>query len=887
MHAWKKTQEAKASPKPSGFLYAAVAIWLCCLWSGALELSGTWRFCNGPEFPGASGALELRDDALVLRHDFSGGGNYVAAYCDFDTPHYLKMLRFRLQKPREATITVRAVDAAGQCFQKSLHFDSAQIHDIAVNMLGWDAYWGGPNDGILRQPIHSFGILVESRGLSSEQGTVTFTPPRAALLSEDDMLEYTAVPDVAHRSYLVTDFGEGCVLARSAGTLRDGVWHIDFNASARSAMSGSLSLFHRPVTLTLRAQASAPGAALVFHIGAHFQHFKRTVGVFDGTEQVFTFNLPPEGWDASGAAHETLHYPLRITGVAVERHDCKSDTIDITLRDITCETAVDPRDAVVLMSRLHAAPPENDMRAFTLLCSGWNLLEKALDGIVTVHINNWDGATLHRTEIPVALPGGGRRRTVEYQFSLPASWRYVEARCILACNGQRPAEALSTFTATLTEDAFEELLPAPVHALQPESPWGMGVYLYRYPHTEAGLAEMDRAAALAAQAGVQWTREEFNYGMIEKAPGVYDFSFFDALVDTAYRHGISVYALLSYWSPFIEDPYTEEGIAAYCDYARATVRRYKDHIKHWEIYNEPNIFFWEGPKELYPVLLERAYATIKEEDPDARVLGISTAGIDRGFIRMVLEAGAPFDDLTIHPYRSRFIERNFIRELEHVANLVQQRPVWITEMGWSTQIGTGGKTEREQAQLLARAYLTGVGAGIRNMGWYNFRNDGDDPFYNEANFGVLHRNLTPKAAYRALAAVCRSLPVVDDMQPAWREGGDGTQDVYALGVGRNTALWAPNTDMTLVMEANAPPPLMLNLMGEPIEVEVIATLPAATLRPRGCRTTSEPDTEKNTIARFNVHLRQGDPVFALDSDLRMLSATPVDLENDAGSEILF
>jgi hypothetical protein len=37
------------------------------------------------------------------------------------------------------------------------------------------------------------------------------------------------------------------------------------------------------------------------------------------------------------------------------------------------------------------------------------------------------------------------------------------------------------------------------------------------------------------------------------------------------------------------------------DYVRflKLVQHYKKEIKQWEIWNEPNIFFWQGPKDLY------------------------------------------------------------------------------------------------------------------------------------------------------------------------------------------------------------------------------------------------------------------------------------------------
>jgi len=388
-------------------------------------------------------------------------------------------------------------------------------------------------------------------------------------------------------------------------------------------------------------------------------------------------------------------------------------------------------------------------------------------------------------------------------------------------------------------------------------------------------------ASLAAEAGVKWSREEFQLSRIITAPGVYDFSFYDALVDVAHRHGISVYALLAYWSPFTE-PYTEAGIDSFCAFTRATVRHFKDRINHWEIYNEPNIFFWDGPKELYPVLLERCYSIIKEEDPGAEVLGISTAGIDRGFIRMVLDAGAPFDALTVHPYRSRFIERNFIRELERASLLVNERPVWITEMGWSTQIGEGGKTEREQAQLLSRAYLSAIAAGARNMGWYNFRDDGTDPFYNEVNFGVLRRDLTPKAAYRALATVCRVMAVADDAYPTPAQ--DATEeDIYALSTGANTALWSPYKAVKATIAVSSPAPLALNLMGEPASISPVDTPPVIPVK--GCRSTGDAYPDYANI--YCVALPEGDPVFILGAGARILRTDPAEGSQCDTTTILF
>ena len=59
---------------------------------------------------------------------------------------------------------------------------------------------------------------------------------------------------------------------------------------------------------------------------------------------------------------------------------------------------------------------------------------------------------------------------------------------------------------------------------------------------------------------------------------------------------------------------------------------------------------------------------------------------------------------------------------------------------------------------MARSYLSAVASGaVGNVSWYDFREDGEDPLYNEHHFGVVRRNLQPKAAYLALATVCRTI----------------------------------------------------------------------------------------------------------------------------------
>ncbi len=206
-------------------------------------------------------------------------------------------------------------------------------------------------------------------------------------------------------------------------------------------------------------------------------------------------------------------------------------------------------------------------------------------------------------------------------------------------------------------------------------------------------------------------------------------------------------------------------------YLRKLVEHYKNDIHQWEIWNEPNIFFWQGPKELYATLLTKSYAAIKEIDPKAEVLGLSTAGIDYRFIQQMLALKAPFDVLTIHPYRKVLDDQAFIDDLKKVSDLVRlpdgrRRPVWLTEMGWATHVPHNAlgqdfqpNTQRAQAELIARSYLCAIVSGVEpRTFWYDFRNDGDDPLYFEHNMGIIYRDFRPKPAYIAFATLAERAP---------------------------------------------------------------------------------------------------------------------------------
>lgn len=608
--------------------------------------------------------------------------------------------------------------------------------------------------------------------------------------------------------------GEGWMLRVSgpAGASRlDGrrlVYDFSKGAASVGISPPDLSLLGTPQEFRIRVRGKAPRHPVRMRVATHFMTFERTIGEFaaDGENEIAVAAPPSEGWRWFGGENDgKLHGPLRIGGIWLDRGD-SADSGELELVHIAVRTAFGPAQACVLTA---------DLRGDEFVATARNLLETPVEGTLTWTVRDWSGTVLAEKKEHIIVPPLGV--PAEAKLARPAGGVFQEAEASLDVPGQKIPVTWAYHVAPIEP----QLDPR----LDVSSPFGMGLYLNRYAGDEEGLRLMDRAARMGAEAGVKWSREGISWPRAEPRRGQYDWSYYDKLVATARRYGISIYMLISSWAPWTK-PYTPEGIEDYCRFAAAAAEHYRNEIRHWEVWNEPNIFFWQGPRDMYAELLKKAYAAIKKANPDALVLGCSTAGIDYNFIRRTMDLGAPFDILTIHPYRRTMDDRAFVRDLRKAADLVKLpdgtiREVWITEMGWATHVPHNTLSQdfapnspRRQAELLARSYINAVATGVSpNISWYDFRNDGTCPIYFEHNMGVVMRDFRPKPAYRALATVTRMLkgrrPLEHpDLGPdivAYRfSGRDGGPALLAL--------WALKRPQTVTLDGASA--LVTDLMGD-------------------------------------------------------------------------
>lgn len=245
---------------------------------------------------------------------------------------------------------------------------------------------------------------------------------------------------------------------------------------------------------------------------------------------------------------------------------------------------------------------------------------------------------------------------------------------------------------------------------------------------------IDGELARQAATGAGLVREPLDWNAVERSPGQYDWSRFDAVVRAANARGVTVLPII--WNPpafrsskpagstksGMWPPANPQDMAAF---ARLAVWRYgplgslwclrigpiglplcdKSYrpIRAWQVWNEPDYpSFWPaGPDPGgYAALLRATAGAIRGSDPGAEIVlgGLSIrATVQGAYLDRLYATGAVsvVDTLAIHPYgRSVGAVLDRVAELRQIADAHGDaaKPLRVTEYGWAT----GGKPSLDQ-----------------------------------------------------------------------------------------------------------------------------------------------------------------------------------------------
>lgn len=230
---------------------------------------------------------------------------------------------------------------------------------------------------------------------------------------------------------------------------------------------------------------------------------------------------------------------------------------------------------------------------------------------------------------------------------------------------------------------------AAVPAVEIHSSFGVCAHLGGGPEHAKLIEELD----LMQAAGIKWARADFTWAQIEPSENEFVFTNYDRVVAEAEKRHVKILPILCYNSKWTQG-FAHENLDAWARFVRTVVSRYGDRLKHWEVWNEPNIGFWK-PKpdpEQYTALLKVSYQSIKAVDPSLEVLYGGMAGVAPKFVEDTLKlgAGAFFDIMNIHPYcyPATIERRKKLAEVDELRGVLRKynapERIWITETGWPT-----------------------------------------------------------------------------------------------------------------------------------------------------------------------------------------------------------
>ncbi len=319
-----------------------------------------------------------------------------------------------------------------------------------------------------------------------------------------------------------------------------------------------------------------------------------------------------------------------------------------------------------------------------------------------------------------------------------------------------------------------------------------------------GRWDVDRTMRLVSDLGIGWVRDAIYWGQVEKSKGVYQVPDY-ALhwIAIANREGIKVSITFNGANPLYEDKFDPD---AYAKAAAFVAGSLAGKIDAMEILNEPyqkayRGYYggqWNGVGmdgtvnpwvSKYVVLLNKAAKAIREANPDIKVTGLgSVAPVN--FRQIAMGIAPEVDGITDHPYSYRLVpelvpwaaqpsilkrdgiatadERGtFASQIAMYRELLRKhkgpREIWLTEWGWSTfqEAKRGGIyagfTESAQAKYFLRRFVECIGIGVDRTFQYDFRDDGQDPYYCEDHFGMVRHDYSPKPSYHAAKRLVAAL----------------------------------------------------------------------------------------------------------------------------------
>lgn len=358
--------------------------------------------------------------------------------------------------------------------------------------------------------------------------------------------------------------------------------------------------------------------------------------------------------------------------------------------------------------------------------------------------------------------------------------------------------------------------PAPAPVVVAPAPSGGGGFGYGIQAHMIHNGQAGQVMAMINGMGFNWVKQQVEWKLFEPSKGDYQFGAIDELVNAANAAGINV--MLSVvkapvWARPASADLSVEGPPAnpqdFADFLGAMAAHYAGRVQAYEVWNEQNLHYEWGNEDISPArymdLLRPAYAAIKANDPNAKVISgaLTPTGApapwamdDFAYLEGMYQNGLAryADGIGAHPSgynvspdvtwqeACEFITArqagfagpcssphhswSFRSTMEGYRNIMVTygdggKKIWPTEFGWASSPSPSGGYEyaadnslQDQADWTVRAYQMG-----RNWGWvgpmflWNLNFKVVAPGSEQAQWGIVDGGWGPMPVYNALAAM--------------------------------------------------------------------------------------------------------------------------------------
>jgi hypothetical protein len=257
---------------------------------------------------------------------------------------------------------------------------------------------------------------------------------------------------------------------------------------------------------------------------------------------------------------------------------------------------------------------------------------------------------------------------------------------------------------------------------------GVGATTFGAAADFTGLAQAQVEARLdhLREAGVRALRTGLSWPEVEPSRGKFTWTRYDALVDAATARGMTVIFTLGptpQWAsrggadvePAGRARMLPAKLEDWSRYVGAAVTHFRGRVRFWQVWERSDFRRLRAPPSGLLKLLDGAHRSLRQADPQARLICPEPGGLDIGFLAKLSrrEAWQQFDIIglfpTLHEPEDLLLPVSVLQR-EALGDPAVAKPVWILGMDWPSGADV-------PASYPARTAVLAAGLGVETVFW--------------------------------------------------------------------------------------------------------------------------------------------------------------------------